>query len=129
MEKQTVPEKRKSVRANIKALVIIRCDVLVNINEKERYEFHTHTENISTGGLNVMLEKELHRSDMVEIRLHLIGKSKPIECKGRVAWSIVMSPAGVKPGIFSTGIEFIELKDSDKEAIRKVISCMIERKN
>lgn len=125
MERQNFQERRKFVRANVRSLVIIRCDVLVNIPEKTSHEFHTHTENISEGGMNVILEEELRSPDAVAVRLYLTGKVKPIECKGKVAWSKLISPTGIEPGLFSTGISFIELSDNDKTAIRKVVSCLI----
>ena len=54
---------------------------------------------------------------------------KPIECKGQVVWTKVISPAVVKPSLFSTGIKFTELSDNDREAIRKVVSCFIDKNN
>ena len=71
MEKQDFSEKRKFVRANVRSLVVIRCDVWVNIRNKKRREFNTHTEDISEGGINVILDEELHSPDMVELRLYL----------------------------------------------------------
>lgn len=128
MEKQDVPEKRKFTRINVASLVVIRCDVLATIRNKDRYEFHTHTENISEGGINVILDEELHNPDVVALKLYLTGKVAPIECKGEVIWSKVISPEAVKPSLFSTGIKFIGLSYDSNEAIRNVITCFSEQK-
>ena len=123
MGKQDVPEKRQFPRAKVVTLAVIRCDILANIGNKKTREFHTHTENISEGGVNVILDEELRNPAAVELKLYLTGKITPIECNGQVAWSKAISPPGVEPGIFSTGIKFTELNSEAKEAIRDIISC------
>ena len=127
MEEQAGSEKRKFTRVSVATLVVIRCDVWANISNKEKHEFHTHTENVSEGGLNVILDEELHSPDAVELKLFVTGKVTPIECKGQVAWTKLISPVQVKPALFSTGIQFTELSHDSKEAIRNVVSCFSDK--
>jgi Tfp pilus assembly protein PilZ len=124
MEKRKIQEKREHVRADVASLVVIKCDIRVNISNNEKREFHTYTKNMSEDGINVTLEKDLHRPDTVELKLYLTGRLTPIECKGQVAWSKVISPQLVEPRIFSIGIKFIELDDVGRETIRKLVSCL-----
>jgi len=124
MEKQKIQEKREHVRVDVASLVVIKCDIQVNISNNEKREFHTYTKNMSEDGINVTLEEDLHRPDTVELKLYLTGRLKPIECKGQVAWSKVISPQLVEPRIFSIGIKFIELDDVGRETIRKLVSCL-----
>jgi hypothetical protein len=84
---------------------------------------------MSEGGINIILEEDLHRRDVVELKLYLTGKLTPIECKGQVAWSKAISPKSVEPRIFSIGIKFIELKEDDKENIRKLVFCLLKENN
>jgi c-di-GMP-binding flagellar brake protein YcgR len=123
VSKKDVPERRQFPRANVVTLAVIKCDVRANVGNEKTREFHTHTQNISEGGVNVILEEELPKQDSVELKLYLTGKKTPIECKGQVAWSKAVSPPGVEPGIFSTGIKFTEFSPEAKEAIRNIISC------
>lgn len=123
MAENDFTEKRQFSRAKVVSLVVIRCDVLANIRDQETREFHTHTENMSEGGVNVILDEELRDPAMVELKLYLTGKIAPIACRGRIAWTKAVSPPGITPGIFSTGISFIDLGDNDKEAIREIVSC------
>jgi c-di-GMP-binding flagellar brake protein YcgR len=124
MEEKKIPERREYPRVKITSLVVIKCDILVNISNTQKREFHTYTQNISEGGINVTLEEDLHSSTMVELKLYLRGRLKPTECKGRVAWSKVISPKLVEPRIFSIGIEFIELDDVSREDIKTIAFCL-----
>ena len=123
MSQQNEQERRQFPRAKVVALAVIKCDVLAKIENEEKLEFHTHTQNISEGGVNVILDKELSRLAPVELRLYLTAKKTPIECKGQVAWSKAISPPEIVPGIFSTGIKFGELSPEAKDAIKNIISC------
>jgi len=129
MEKQKIREKRQCIRVEVSALVVIRCDIYVKTGKNEKRDFHTHTQNMSEGGINIILEEDLHRRDVVELKLYLTGKLTPIECKGQVAWSKAISPKSVEPRIFSIGIKFIELKEDDKENIRKLVFCLLKENN
>jgi PilZ domain len=127
VDKQNIPEKRKSPRVNVISLVIIRCDVRAQIGDKEVREFHTHTENLSEGGINVILDEELRSPASVELKLYVTGKISPIKCKGQIAWSKIISPPVVNPNMFSTGIKFTELNLADKEILGNVISCFSDQ--
>lgn len=127
MDKPDFLGKRKFPRADVISFVVIKCIVTMNIKNKEQREFHTHTENLCKTGINVILDKKLHRSDKVEVKLYLTGKLVPIKCQGWIAWSKLISPEGTKPSLFSTGIKLIRLKNDDRDDIDKVVSCFVNK--
>lgn len=128
MREKKGEEKRLYPRLNLVALAIIKCDILVNVDNGKELEFHTHTENLSEGGVNVIIEAQLPVLTAVTLKLYLTGKRHPVECRGHVAWSKLLSPPGVNPSIFSTGIKFTEYKSDAREALVNVISCFSDRK-
>lgn len=121
---QETLEKRKDIRFKAISLAVIKCDISVNISDIEKREFHTYTLNISEGGVNVILEKDLQSPAIVELKLYLTGTLKPVECKGQVVWSKAISPKLIEPHIFSIGIKFIELNDVSRKAIQMLASCL-----
>ena len=103
-------ERRKFPRANVKYEVNIVCEGSVILGAPKNYSFHTYTENISEGGLKVILEKELETGSLLKLELFLSdSKSMPVKCKGMVVWTKKANPEGTSPDLFGTGIQFIEL--------------------
>jgi c-di-GMP-binding flagellar brake protein YcgR len=130
MQGQLGPDKRKHPRPKVASLVVIKCELFVKSGKKESCEFRTHTEDISEGGINVLLEEELEKHSQVEVRLFLTGKLNPIECKGEVMWCEEVNPEWIKPRFFAVGIKFLDIKKEDKETIRLLVSCFLKlRKN
>jgi len=101
-------DKRRFPRANYPCKVILLRDDL-------RVTFSTHTENIGTGGICVALSKELPKFCPVEILLYLKDGEGPLESNGRIVWAIK------REANFDTGIEFIEVKETDRLRIERII--------
>jgi hypothetical protein len=76
-----------------------------------------HTEDISAGGLRVTLCREMPAGTLVELKIFLTA-GKVVECKGRIAW-MVKAPDNVDrySEIFTTGIEFDDINDKDRQFI------------
>jgi c-di-GMP-binding flagellar brake protein YcgR len=117
-------EKRKDIRFKAIVAAVIKCDISLNVGSTKKREFHTYTQNFSEGGIKVILEEDLHSLTLVELKLYLTGTFRPIECKGQVVWSKVISPRSVEPRIFSIGIKFIELDDVSRKAIQILAFCL-----
>jgi hypothetical protein len=101
-------DQRKFPRAEYPCKVII-------MGSGAKEAFSTHTQNIGTGGICVVLAKELPRFFPVRIVLYLKDKKGPLECNGRIIWSI-------KTAIdFDTGIEFMEINSAGQMRIEKII--------
>ena len=90
------------------------CKVMI-IGSRPKEIFSTHTENIGIGGICVVLSKELAKFFPVSIILYLKDGGSPIECNGRVVWSIKTEFD------FDTGIEFIEINQHSRARIEKIV--------
>jgi c-di-GMP-binding flagellar brake protein YcgR len=110
--------RRQFPRVNYPCLVTIRHD------DKTQDAILTHTENIGSGGVCVILKKGLKMFAPVEIELDLLDLGHPIKCKGKVVWSVRRAGAEPKkPMFYDTGLEFVNM--DDKEQVR--IITIIER--
>ena len=119
-------EKRKFPRVNLKYKVTIICDGKVLLGMPGEYSFHTCTENLSQGGVMVRLERQLPNASIMRLRLFVTEKA-PFECKGSVAWTKKANPENTKPDIFETGIQFIELGDTEQRIIGNLVKSFIKK--
>jgi len=87
------------------------------------------TENISKGGLMIVLEEKLAVFDVVGIEFFL-DKDTLIQCEGHISW---VRERGKEPtgtlNMFDTGIEFIGLECKDKDSIEKKVNEILEFEN
>ncbi len=83
-----------------------------------------HTENISAGGIRVMIEERLGISSIIDLAIYVPGQ-EPILCQGKIIWSFARktkeSPASL---FFDTGIEFSAIEDKDIETIKELILAL-----
>lgn len=109
-------EKRRFVR------VKFPCKIIVCTPEK--HVIVSHTENISTGGVRVIIDDKLEISSLVGLEIYL--GDRPVICKGRVVWVVeIVSPVLKTPGMNDTGIEFYEIKEKDKKSINRLIKAIV----
>lgn len=82
----------------------------------------THSENISIGGVCVILKISLERFAPVDIELDMLDGEDHIVCKGRVMW-VVRRRAGeaLKPSFYDVGLEFLDIKDNDRARVRSIV--------
>jgi c-di-GMP-binding flagellar brake protein YcgR len=78
------------------------------------------TENISAGGIRVMLTKRLPISSTINLALYLSSK-EPLVCQGKVVWSFARTMKDPDTILFDTGIEFSTIEKKDVKAINSVI--------
>ena len=81
----------------------------------------THTENIGTGGICVVLSKELPKFSPVRVILYLKDSQGPLECNGRIVWSFKTAVD------FDTGIEFMEVNSVGQNRIEKIVQECLEK--
>jgi len=85
----------------------------------------SHTENIGEGGLRVILEEKLVLRTEVGLEI-FVEKERPIKCRGRIVWvAESINPIEGKPLLFDTGIEFIEMNDTAKQYISKLVDKIL----
>ena len=83
----------------------------------------SQTENVSEGGLRVMLEEKLAPYTVVGIEL-FVDKGKPIKCKGKIAWiKEILNPIAREATLYDTGIKFIEMNEFDKSYLKRIIDA------
>ena len=109
-------ERRKAPRA------VIPCKIIVLSPD---HQLVSHTENISSYGIRVILEEELVVFDLVGLELFL-KKETPIRCEGRVRWVIKkINPLEGQPTMFDTGIAFEFISDDDRKYIGEVVNTIL----
>jgi len=98
----------------------------INLPSEEGEEtFTLHTENISSGGVRIILQEKLSRGTPLTIELS-IGKER-IKTQGRVAWVLdITTPGAKEPDLFDTGIEFTSLSLEDRSFLSRQIEDMME---
>ncbi|HNX82080.1 MAG TPA: PilZ domain-containing protein [Candidatus Omnitrophota bacterium] len=116
-----VIERRKFPRAELKYKITVVCDGTVILGAPSDYTFHTHSENISVGGLKVILDRQLPVGTLVQLEV-FVTPNAPIVCKGIIVWTQRINPQETKPDLFETGIQFIELDDMGQSIIANVIA-------
>lgn len=107
-------EKRKFLRA--------RFPCKISIANFPEHTVSTHTENISAGGVRVIIGEKIEIGSTVGLEMYL--KEAVIACKGKVVW-VVDKASPYKKGIhyYDTGIEFCDISDRD----RNLINSMVEK--
>jgi len=86
----------------------------------------SHTENISAGGIRVILDERLRVYNSVSLEL-FFEKEAATKCNGRIAWvKEEANPLDMqnRPTMFVTGIEFIEILDYDREYIKRLVKLL-----
>jgi len=94
----------------------------VHIRTEEGKDISTYAENISRGGVGLVLKDKLNPKDNLILKIYM--QDVPVECKGQVIWvKEKNNPMLDNVNFFETGIEF---KDMDKESEAKIDSCLKE---
>jgi len=106
-------ERRKSKRINL------ACNVMVIFGERILL-FNTHSENLSGGGIKVVIWEKLHVGTSVELELFFAENQKSSKCRGQISWVRQKTGPGSE-GLFNTGIKFIDMSNSVQEEIKKLL--------
>lgn len=110
-------ERRQFVR------VAFPCEISVYTTRKEIIP--SRTENISTGGVRILLDKKLKTASIISMDIYGI-KSEPIICNGRVVWVFKRNRGGNT--FYDTGIEFHKIKEKDVIEIQNLIISLTQDK-
>lgn len=108
--------RRKFPRANYPCLLIVRKD------HSSPDAILTHTENISIGGVCVILKKDLKMFTPLELELDLLDTQRHIKCDGKIVWVVRrVDTEEIKPSFYDTGIEFINLSKEDEKRVEAIV--------
>jgi len=106
-------EGRKFVRAKYP------CEI--TIQGPQKHIISTHAENISAGGIRLLIEERIEPSSVIGLDLYGIAK-EPIICKGRIKWVFTKkSPSNPNRLLYDVGIEFFQIKKEDVDEIMKLV--------
>lgn len=104
-------ERREYARAKI--------PIRVKIFKGEGDYILTYSEDISLGGVRVVLDEEIDRQ---EVNLELNAEGRIVVCKGLVAWISEMEKSvSNAPSRYDIGIKFLQLEAADRERIRDIV--------
>ena len=87
------------------------------------------TRNISSGGICLMMEEPVHGDDILELTIEL-PTHKVIQSRGRVVWvSEFEIVAGEQGKRYDAGIEFLDIDEHDREAIKEFVFTFLPRED
>jgi hypothetical protein len=102
--------------------VLYPCLVEVRASGEHQDMILAHTENLGTGGICVIMRRELKIFSPVDIELDLLDMGEHIRCHGKVVWSIRRKDTEpTKPMFFDVGIEFENLPDPEQKRIDQIV--------
>ncbi|MCM8773708.1 MAG: PilZ domain-containing protein [Candidatus Omnitrophica bacterium] len=111
MDKDSIKERRKSAR------LITSGDVEYSVIGKLDIKELANTKNISAGGVCITVNERIEKGTILFLKINLPEKDTPIEAKGKVMWCAeFISSALIEPR-YDLGIEFVEIKEVDRQAI------------
>lgn len=109
-------EKRRFVRLDV------RVNVEYEIVQAPEAKFKSFTKNLSQGGICLFLDSFLKKDTLLDLKLHIPERSKPLEATGKIVW-IETFKIGDKDAKehFEAGVEFVDISDDDKNMIAKYV--------
>ena len=118
MEKE-INERRKYKRLKHRMDVVYKMLSLSPQATSNRHSVEIHeaeTADISPGGLQLIVETQLSDGIILRLVLNLENRNKPLHVFAKTKWSNFDS----KINKYGAGVEFLYLKDKDKELLHKL---------
>ena len=105
------------------------CLITLRKNTVPAQALLTHTEDISVLGVRVIIRQKIEIMTEVDLEIDLKDTLPIVFSRGKVRWvGELASKEKEKPLRYDTGIEFIAIKDQDKERIQNIIKYIWSRK-
>jgi c-di-GMP-binding flagellar brake protein YcgR len=120
-EGQIFVERRKFKRSDKKITVsykVVSLPAEIEAIKKKLDKSTVETVNISVGGIQLIDDEELQAEQILRIEIRTPKKTEAIITFAEVRWSAKDG----RLGKYRTGIEFLVLKDEDKEMIEKLVN-------
>lgn len=87
----------------------------------------THTENISVGGVCVILKKTVELFSFVAVELDLMDGGEIIACRAKVVWSVRRKAIEEhKPSCYDIGFEFVDVTEADRARIGEAVQHLAQ---
>jgi len=112
--------KRKFPRAKYKCLIRV-------LGESKTKPVEAVTENISSGGLCVVLDVNLGLFQKVSLEVLLGTEKRAVSCAGVVVWVVKRHPmVKSEQPKYDTGIEFSNMPEEDRRSISNLVKHIDE---
>lgn len=106
-------ERRKFVR--------VKYPCKLSIHSTPGHAISANIENISAGGIRVIISEKLETASVINIAIYELQK-EPLICKGKIRWVFTRKNPGIEEiYLFDTGIEFCKITKKDLNVIKKII--------
>ena len=119
-EKKIDIERRKFPRLNTSTDV-----EYIVIGKTLAGEKKTVTKNISAGGICLIVYEKIETATVLDLRIYLRDINATIEARGQVKWSSYFTMAPDSRPRYDIGIEFIEIKEPDRQQLSKYVLDLI----
>jgi len=105
------------------------CLITLRKNTVPAQSLLTHTEDISVLGVRVIIRQKIEMAAEVDLEIDLKDTLPTVFSRGKIRWVEELAfKQKEKPLRYNTGIEFIAIKDQDKERIQNIIKYIWSRK-
>jgi c-di-GMP-binding flagellar brake protein YcgR len=88
---------------------------------RESKEEKSVSENLSIGGICIKVNEEIKKNTILALEVYLPEDNNPITAEGIVVWSNLVSELKDKELQWEIGIEFLEIKESDRKKLGQYI--------
>lgn len=106
--------------------VSYKCHIKVTAQGHEEV-LETFTENIGSGGICVVLDKDFGLFETVGLEVFIDNGDSPIVCNGTIVWVVRRHPATKgEADHYDTGIEFQDIQDEDRDRITRLVHDILE---
>lgn len=114
--------RRKFARAAFPCLIKIRCE------KKDKEVFLTHTENLSFGGVRVILKDPIDLGVIIDLDIDLMDAGEVLKCRGQVVWlDKRKKDCEFKPDFYDIGIEFQNIDEANKERLEVIVNHYLKK--
>ena len=116
-------DRRTFPRANYPCLIVVR-------RSTPPEAIMTHTENISIGGLRVMIKKKFGVATPVELLIDLMDTQGEIHCRGQISWvkEVRLKHQEASEALkYDTGIKFTEIDKPSEARINRVVERLLSK--
>ena len=110
--------------------VLFPCLIKIRDSKDGKDALLTHTQNVSNGGVRVILKHKIPMATLLDIEIDLMDADEHLSCLGKVVWSEKRkSTEAVKPDFFDIGIEFMGVGEADRKRLESVVGHGIKLGN
>jgi len=111
-----IKEKRKFARLNIPIEVAYHT---IDAKEAKADKNKFFTQDISLGGIRIMVRDPLPLKTPIELEIYLSESSPPLLVRGEIVWQYYSKIAD--QDCYETGIEFTQIDFQDRERIKEAM--------